>query len=265
MMSNWHKHKEYADSVTPEDSTYRGNCPFCGGRGTWTSTNDGGTLKYNCYKLGCDVGGIFDVDMSAGQIKKRLQPVEIINTFNPETMEIPAYLVQPTGEHDKFNRFILRWGLPRMGLLYDVKQERVVFPILYKGRIIDAVGRAVGQRTQPKWYRYTGEANYYTAGSGPVLLMVEDVISAITAANELPNVTAMAILGTSINEHHMAKAGEYDRVVVALDPDAMKKTIEFRREVEAWTGLPTYAMKLSDDIKYRRPDDMEKLEEITAT
>lgn len=262
-MSNWHKHKEYAESITPEDDTYRGNCPFCGGRGTWTSTNDGGTLKYNCYKLGCDVGGVFDVDMSADQVKKRLYPeLNVVQLREPETMEIPAYLVHPTREHEKFQRFVLRWGVfGYRGLMYDVRQERVVFPILYKGRIIDAVGRAVGVRKQPKWFRYTGQADYFTCGSGPVLLMVEDVISAIVATQYLPHVTAMAILGTSINAKHLSKAGEYSKIVIALDPDAIQKTIEYRREVQAWTGLPTYAMKLSDDIKYRRPDDIKKLEE----
>ena len=36
-------------------------------------------------------------------------------------------------------------GLNTNDLFYDVGQERVVFPIYYKGRIIDAVGRAVGK------------------------------------------------------------------------------------------------------------------------
>ena len=66
-----------------------------------------------------------------------------------------------------------------------------------KGRIIDAVGRAVGKK-QPQVVSLHGEADYYTVGSGKILLIVEDVVSAIIATQELPYITAMAILGTSL-------------------------------------------------------------------
>jgi hypothetical protein len=146
--------------------------------------------------------------------------------------------------------------------MYDVKQERVVFPIHYRGRLIDAVGRAVGKRVQPKWYRYTGAADYFTAGTGDVVLLVEDVVSAVVASQLMPNITALAILGTSMSAKHMNKVGKYRKAVIALDPDAMDKTLEFRREIELWTGIETVAMKLHDDIKYLVPDDIKHLKEI---
>jgi len=51
--------------------------------------------------------------------------------------------------------------------------------------------------------------------------------------------------------------------VIALDPDALSKTIEYRREIELWTGNKTVALSLSDDIKYRMPEDMEKLADLS--
>jgi hypothetical protein len=168
------------------------------------------------------------------------QPKEI------ETMELPAQLVLPTPQHIKHNRFLRRWGIVG-GTYYDVQQERVVFPIYHKGRMIDAVGRAVGARKQPKWYRYTGAAHYYTIGDGDTMLIVEDVISAIVAYQELSNVTCMAILGTTMNHKHFEKIGEYN---------------EYRREIELWTGKQAKALSLSDDIKYRMPEDMENLQEL---
>ena len=92
------------------------------------------------------------------------------------------------------------------------------------------MGRAVGKKQQPKWYRYTGEADYYTVGNGKTLLIVEDVLSAIIATQELPYITAMAILGTSLSPKHMEKIQEYSRVIIALDPDAIGKTVEYRRD-----------------------------------
>lgn len=148
------------------------------------------------------------------------------------------------------------------GTYYDVQQERVVFPIFYKGRMIDAVGRAVGQRKHPKWYRYTGKANWYSVGSGNKVVLVEDVISAIVVNQILPHVTGMAILGTSLTAKHMEKIMDYDEIVVALDPDAMGKTIEYRREIQLWTGKKVTALNLIDDIKYREPEDINRLKEI---
>ena len=72
----------------------------------------------------------------------------------------------------------------------------------------------------------------------------------------------MAILGTSMNHRHFEKIGEYSQAVIALDPDAVGKTIEYRREIELWTGRKTQALNLTDDIKYRMAEDMESLQEI---
>ena len=87
-------------------------------------------------------------------------------------------------------------------------------------------------------------------------------MSAVVATQELPYVTAMAILGTSMNPKHFEKIGEYDKVIIALDPDAIGKTVEYRREIELWTGRKTTAMNLMDDIKYRMEEDLEKLKEL---
>ena len=171
-------------------------------------------------------------------------------------------MTQPKSFQDKFHGFTKRYGLAVGGLLYDVKDERVVFPIKHKGRIIDAIGRAVGKKKHPKWYRYSGEANYFTMGSGRKLLIVEDVVSAIVAWQEFPDITSMAILGTQLTTNHLEKIREYNKVIIALDPDAAKKTIQYRREIEQWTGVPTKALSLFDDIKYRVDTDMEKLKDM---
>jgi hypothetical protein len=262
-MTSWQEHRKFAETMTPTDGTYRGNCPACGGHNTFTSSDVDGVIVYNCYKLGCNVKGTIKVGLTAEQVMNRLRPESKPRKPEAETMEIPAYMVSPTSEHWNYQRFVRRWGVYNYpGLMYDVKQERVVFPILYKGRIIDAVGRAVGQRKLPKWYRYTGAADYFTVGKGDNLLIVEDVVSAIVATQYLDNVTAMAILGTSLTERHIQKAGEYTKVVVALDPDAVKKSLEYRREINVWTGVPTVAINLHDDIKYRNAEDIEKLKEL---
>ena len=250
-----------------ESDRYRGDCPECRGKNTFTATNELGDIKYNCFKLGCTVGGIHGTDMTAAEIHRRLEEQQLQRAYTnikkeKDTMEIPEYVVTPKASHTKYQRYIKRWGIAIGDTMYDVKDERVVFPIKQDGRIVDAVGRAVGKKQHPKWYRYTGEADYYTIGEAKTLLIVEDVVSAIVAFQEIPYVTAMAILGTSLSPKHMEKIGEYDKVIIALDPDAIGKTVEYRREIELWTGNKTVAMNLIDDIKYREYEDMDKLKEL---
>ena len=249
-----------------EGERYRGDCPQCSGKNTFTATNTLGDIQYNCFKLGCTIRGIYVTDMTAAEIYQRMKDQQTQRAYTnitkeKETMEIPEYVVTPKANHTKYQRFIRRWGIAIADTLYDVKDERVVFPIKHKGRIIDAIGRAVGIN-HPKWYRYTGEADYYTVGSGKTLLIVEDVLSAIIATQELPYITAMAILGTSLSPKHMQKIGEYNRIIIALDPDAIGKTVEYRREIELWTGNKTTAMNLLDDIKYKMDEDIDKLKEL---
>jgi len=262
MMTEWHKHRAFASDMTTHGN-WRGNCPFCGGKNTFTANIDTGVLRYNCYKLGCDVGGQFDTDMTAAEIRRHMNPEPVIKA-EAQTMEIPEYMVYPTAQ-DEFGRlwrFMRRWGISSRDIMYDVKSERAVFPIKKDGRIIDAIGRAIGPNTYPKWYRYTGLADYFTIGEGRTLLVVEDVISSIVAWQEFPNITAMAILGTQLTAAHMEKISEYDKIVVALDPDAMSKTLEYKRVIESWTGIKAIAFKLEDDIKYRLDNDIEKLKEV---
>ena len=260
-MTSWQKQRAFASDLTTHGD-YRGDCPFCGGKNTYTATIGGGSLRWNCYKMDCHVSGIHDTDMTAEEIMNLMnKTVKQTRQQEAETMEIPVYVVIPTPQHDKHTRFMRRWGLVG-GTYYDVKDERVVFPIYHKGRIIDAIGRAVGKKKFPKWYRYSGKANYYTTGTGRTLLIVEDVVSAIVAWQEFPDITSMAILGTQLTTNHLEKIREYDKVIIALDPDAAKKTIQYRREIEQWTGVPTKALSLFDDIKYRVDDDMDKLKDM---
>ncbi len=257
--------RDFVDSLDLSDrQSARMNCPVCGSKNTFTAYNDGGSIIYNCYKLSCTVSGMYFTDMCAAEISMRLSKVQPVEPDEPQTMEIPEHLVKPREEHKKFWKFINKWDIPSDLLMYDVVQDRVVFPIFYKGRIIDAIGRAVGLTRVPKWLRYTGVADYYLIGSTTSIVIVEDILSAIIVNQEVPGLSAMAILGTSLTDKQMGKLGEMTKVGVALDPDAMYKTLQYKREIEAWTGLPTVAIKLDDDLKYRKSEDIQKVKELCS-
>ena len=240
-----------------EGDTVRGDCPDCGGKNTFTANKSGGAVLYNCYKLGCKISGVHTVGMTAADIQARMQEVEQDKPKpKVEIMELPEYVVRSGSGLDAFRE---KWDLWDQGLMYDLKDKRAVFPIFINSVLIDAVGRALAG-AEPKWLRYTGKANYFIAGTGETVVVVEDVISAITVAKL--GFTGMAILGTSLSVAHMEQLGNYSQVIVALDPDAAHKTLRFRQEIEAWTGATTIALRLDDDIKYRVESDIEQLKEF---
>ena len=241
-----------------EGDTVRGDCPDCGGKNTFTANKSGGAVLYNCYKLGCKISGVHTVGMTAADIQARMQEIEQDKPKpKVEAMVLPEYVVRGGSGLDVFRD---KWDmLEDQGLMYDLKDKRAVFPIFHNGVLIDAVGRALAG-AEPKWLRYTGKANYFIAGIGETVVVVEDVISAIAVAKL--GFTGMAILGTSLSAAHMSHLGEYSSIVVALDPDAAHKTLKFRREIGEWTGVDTIALRLDDDIKYRVESDIERLKEL---
>jgi len=250
-------HKYIEDLDLGEGDTVRGDCPDCGGKNTFTANKSGGAVLYNCYKLGCKISGVHTVGMTAADIQARMQEVEQDKPKpKVEIMELPEYVVRSGSGLDAFRD---KWDLWDQGLMYDLKDKRAVFPIFINNVLIDAVGRALAG-AEPKWLRYTGKANYFIGGTGKTVVVVEDVISAITVAKL--GFTGMAILGTSLSVAHMEQLGNYSQVIVALDPDAAHKTLRFRQEIEAWTGTSTIALRLDDDIKYRVESDIEQLKEF---
>lgn len=247
-----------------EGIQHRSNCPECGGKNTFTATKENGVVVYNCYKLGCGVRGASVTGMTAQEIMLRLRPRDSDPKQGVDLLTWPEYVVQPSAEHTLHRKFVQRWGLEHEDLMVDIKDRRTVFPIRYEGRIIDAVGRALDGAV-PKWYRYSGMAVVYKYTIGKpngIVILVEDVISAITAAKIVPGLTGLAILGTSLNVATMRHMDGYYKVIVALDPDAAHKTLQFKREVEAWTGLSTKALRLDDDIKYKLESDTTKLKDM---
>jgi len=249
-----------------EGASHRGPCPECNRPNTFSATKQNGVVLYQCYSLSCVVKGANYEGMTASEILFKIKQQD---NKQPDkeaiTMPWPEYVIQPSAEHTLMKRYIKRWGLEHDGLMYDVRDKRAVFPIVHKGIVIDAIGRALDGAV-PKWYRYTGAASVYKTVVGKpsgVVVIVEDVISAIVAAKHVPGMTGLAILGTSMNDKTMKHIDGYYKVLVALDPDASYKTLQYKKEIQSWTGLETIAMRLDDDLKYRLPTDMEKLERLS--
>lgn len=78
------------------------------------------------------------------------------------------------------------------------------------------------------------------------LIVVEDQLSALRASEYM---TSVALLGTHVTDtiKDSIKAGKFDVVYLALDPDAFTKSIKLARELRE--DIPVQVLRLPKDIK----------------
>jgi len=247
--------KTYVEDLNVSNGESRRlNCPICGGYKTFTVTNNMGALLWNCYKVSCTVGGNARVRLSVQDIKNMRSVADATET---QTFEMPNYIV-PHRNKRTVLAFCYRYQLDpdELGVMYDVKDDRVVFPVIHDGVTVDATGRAIGKRL-PKWKRYGNSGLPYSYGHGKVAVVVEDCVSAAVVGG-IKSFVGVAILGTSLQESHKGYLAQFSTAVVALDPDALPKNLQFAKELRGHVN-DVRVLRIKDDLKYRNPTDMENL------
>ena len=242
----------------PNGHTKRMSCPNCGQR-TFTVTNNMGSLVWNCFRMSCGVKGGTRVHLSADDIRAGMGG-NARDFAEATPFDLPTYIV-PHKDNLYMNRWCDTWGLDidKLGLLYDVKESRVVFPITYEGKIVDGIGRSLSGHRLPKWKRYGKSGLPFTHGCGKVAIVVEDCVSAAVVG--YGKFVGVAILGTSLQESHKEYLTQFSTAVIALDPDALPKTLQIAKELRGHVN-DVRVLRLTDDLKYRNPTDMEKLNGI---
>jgi hypothetical protein len=245
--------KQYvSDLALSNGETKRLNCPSCGGYKTFTVTNNMGSLMWNCYKASCNVGGGTRVHMSSDDIRKSLGGVA--EDTHSVSFDKPIWIVK---DNVKIKSFCDHWGIDadELGLLYDVKENRVVFPVMHNNVMVDATGRSLSHRL-PKWKRYGKSPLPYSFGHGKTAVVVEDCVSAAIVGNDV--YVGVAVLGTSLSDYHKRYLAQFSTAVIALDPDALPKTLQFAKELRGYVDT-VKVLRLTDDLKYRNPTDIENL------
>ena len=240
------------DITLTNGDTKRMDCPECGGRKTFTITNNMGSLIWNCYKAGCHVSGGKRVHLTADDIRKSLGSVA--EETHSITFDKPEWIVKDDNAVAGLDPKVL-------GLLYDVKEHRVVFPIMQGNTMIDATGRSLGKRI-PKWKRYGKSSLPYVCGHGTTAVVVEDCVSAAIVGTD--GFVGVAVLGTSLSDGHKKHLSQFSTAIVALDPDALPKTLQFAKELRGLVPKVT-VLRLEDDLKYRNQTDLDNLTTLGDT
>ena len=245
-----------SDMDITNGTTKRIDCPNCGGYRTFTVTNNMGSLIWNCYKASCNIKGGTRVHLSMDDIRTGFSGAK---EFAMQTFDLPSYIVPHRDKRTVLN-FCYQYKLDpdEVGVMYDVKEDRVVFPVVHDGKIVDATGRAIGKRL-PKWKRYGNSGLPYTYGCGNVAVVVEDCVSAAVVG--YGSFVGVALLGTSLQESHKGYLAQFSTAIIALDPDALPKTLQMAKELRGHVN-DVRVLRLTDDLKYRNPTDMENLHGI---
>jgi ribosomal protein L37AE/L43A len=233
--------------------TRRMTCPSCNTKNTFTVTNNMGSIVWNCYKASCSMSGGTNVSMTADDIRKSLG-------FVAEETHVASFIKPDwfVRDYKKIASFCNEWELNAqdLGLLYDVKEHRVVFPVVHGGVTVDATGRSLGKRI-PKWKRYGKSYLPYVSGRGKTAVVVEDCISAAVVGDS-DGCVGVAVLGTSLSTGHKEYLSQFSTAIIALDPDALPKTLQFAKELRSYVDT-VKVLRLTDDLKYQEPSDMANL------
>ena len=260
--------KEFISSLDIRDGeSKRVSCPECGGYNTFTVTRKDGRVLYNCYKASCDVRGGVSQRRSLDALRSRFSMgtmgvLEESNTYLPE-FDLPPNMTANL-ERDACLEYIDNMNLqPAIDagyatVMYDFAQDRCVFLIYDDNKnMIGAVGRALRKGVVPKWKRYDKRKDlmFFCGKKQGTAVLVEDCASACTVFAS--GYTGVALLGTSLNEHHVHQLRVFDKVIVALDADASKKAIRMQKMLAP--HVPSEVLFLTDDLKYFTPECVRSL------
>ena len=238
-----------------EGLSNRTNCPTCGGRNTFTLTKKHGKLLWNCYKASCKIKGGKDTERTKSDIVGRLQnyhtychdfniPQEFTSIHN--NLQCLSYL--------KRNNCIDAYQDRRAKIMYDPKQNRVVFLVQSGVHTVDAIGRSLSSRIIPKWYRYGKSQKLFTCGDSQVGVLVEDAASACAVS---PIATGIALLGTNIKDADLSFLKQFKKIHICLDPDATRKSLDIQKYL--CYILPCNVIRIKDDLKYFGTQEIKQL------
>ena len=89
--------KNYIEGLDiKEGIQHRSNCPWCGGKNTFTATKEDGVVLYNCYKLDCRIRGAASTGMTVSEIMTRLRPQDKQNKEEQELLTWSEHVVAPS-------------------------------------------------------------------------------------------------------------------------------------------------------------------------
>lgn len=232
----------------------RTDCPFCMNRKTFEVTNQDGVLLWNCFHANCSAKGGSGDKFSKDDVEKFMSQEKQLHNHK---FIMPKSFVN-FAVHPKSRAYLDTYGITNTNarVMYDVKQERVVFLVENQGEVVSAVGRAYGH-FQPKWFKYSrSEVPFIVGSNKDVAVIVEDCVSAC-AIEVKCGFTGIALMGTSLQEsfiEHITNSAS--NIVVCLDRDATDKCFDIKSKLDPKVNC--YIWMIDEDLKYFKDEKIKE-------
>lgn len=243
------------------NTSYRGDCPACGGRNSFSATKTSGCTQYYCFRASCKIKGKINSNLSLADAKSVFRKTKVIE----DKLEIRELLGwdREVQEHPKVVEYLTEnncmdaYHLCPDKFWYDTIKDRVCFTE-YNG-VNDfklATGRSL-RAEKPKWYKYIALPGALfsirarmTRDTGK-LYIAEDCASACSLSRLG---YSFALCGTSYEIDSLIRTteatGKQD-VVICLDKDAAMIAMKLKRDLEGAGKFKSVKVaQLSDDAKY---------------
>ena len=224
----------YVEELTLQPfGSLRLDCPVCQKKNTFSVRDTGYERMYNCFYAGCDTRGFTGKRLTKSNSKSAfMERVTKADKIVVDKFVLPDTFV-PLTRNDKALQYVRQvhaysaYLSNKADIMYDVRQNRVVFLVKNDRKVVDAVGKSLDNR-KPKWYRYGKSSHPFVCGDKSHVFVVEDCASACSISDIT---TGLALLGTNLLSSHLEVIQRFDKVVVALDKDATSKAVDISRKI----------------------------------
>ena len=242
---------------------YRGDCPVCDNKNTFSVKNMGDAILYNCFHADCGIKGKIKGEVSKSSFR---QEKKVWNTNS--SFAIPSHFVEVTRSKSAV-LYLKKYNCmdavdkKKVSVMYDIKQNRIVFLIKdYADKIIDAIGRSLDKNSKVRWLRYGKSTNPFI-GNGEidknVVVIVEDCASACAVSCGF---SGLALLGTNLTNSTLSIIkNKWSRAIICLDKDATDKALKMSDRLSFY--LQTDMKMLERDLKCEDKDTIYQMFELS--
>ena len=237
-----------------EGGSLRLDCPLCLNRKTLSIKKVDGKVLWNCFHVSCNYKGA----NHTGYTEKDLENIFDRKPVEEQKFEMPKSFVS-IYPNPRAMQYLEDYGISpydcNARIMYDVKQDRIVFLIDIDGIVRGAVGRSLTNKL-PKWYKYNSSDYPFVVGSDVFnAVIVEDCVSACAVA---PIHTGIAIMGTSLSDKHAEYIrSKFRKVYICLDPDANSKTFDIQKKLGY--NVDSKIVLIPKDLKYLKQQEIMRL------
>jgi hypothetical protein len=245
------------DNLPDGNETVRRDCPVCHKVNTFTISRVNGRILWNCYSAGCKIKGVKQFSRTTAEIRERVR--QNYHDFYHTDFAVPESFTIFTNnpqavDYVRRNNCMKAYHNRFADIMYDSKQNRVVFMIKNNHSVCDAVGRGLNKFVKPKWYRYGKSNRLFTCPESDVGVLVEDAASACAIS---PVATGIALLGTNLRDVNIPELRKFKHIHICLDPDATRKSLSIQSHLSYYVSCDI--VRLEDDLKYFSPEEIRKL------